>query len=43
MLASQVALMKSTMHGFMKEDKIREDIEKSRKAGLPVPAVAEDL
>ncbi|MHC4212891.1 MAG: hypothetical protein ACYSWP_05885 [Planctomycetota bacterium] len=43
MLAFQVALAKTSAKGFMKEEKIREDIEARRASGLPIPKIAEDF
>ena len=42
-LASMVALLKTSPEGWVKKDKILEDVEKHRKAGSPLPAIAEDL
>jgi len=42
-LASKVALLKTSPEGWVKKDKILEDVEKHRKAGWPLPAIAEDL
>lgn len=43
LLASSVALMKSMPIGTMKDDKILEEVEKLRKEGRHLPAIAEDV
>jgi len=43
LLASEVALAKTSMKGLMKEDKIREEIKTRKASGLSIPKIAEDF
>ena len=42
-LACQVALAKTAPEGFMKDEKIREEIEARKASGLCIPKIAEDF
>ncbi len=43
LLAFNVALAKTSPEGWMKEEKIREEIETRRASGLSIPKIAEDF
>jgi len=43
LLACQVALAKTSPKGWMKNEKIREEIEARRASGLSIPKIAEDF
>lgn len=43
LIAAEAALLKGVTGKYVKGEKILEDIQKHRQAGLPVPAIAEDL